>query len=135
MIASNPVYEKFIDDHRWAVITTLRKSGSPVSSVVAYARHLDKLVVSTPGATFKRASLEKDSRVNLCIVSNSEPFNFVAIEGSAEVTKKDLVQKTKLVFKKITDMYEEPNPIEKWLDEQDRVIIEISASRVSGVIR
>ena len=135
MISINPVYEKFIDDHRWAVITTLRKSGSPVSSVVAYARHLDKLVVSTPGATFKRASLEKDSRVNLCIVSNSEPFNFVAIEGSAEVTKKDLVQKTKLVFKKITDMYEEPNPIEKWLDEQDRVIIEISASRVSGVIR
>ena len=135
MISSNPVYEKFIDEHRWAVITTLRKSGSPVSSVVAYARHLDKLVVSTPGATFKRASLEKDSRVNLCIVSNSEPFNFVAIEGSAEVTKKDLVQKTKLVFKKITDMYEEPNPIEKWLDEQDRVIIEISASRVSGVIR
>ena len=117
------------------MITTLRKSGSPVSSVVAYARHLDKLVVSTPGATFKRASLEKDSRVNLCIVSNSEPFNFVAVEGSAEVTKKDLVQKTKLVFKKITDMYEEPNPIEKWLDEQDRVIIEISASRVSGVIR
>ena len=135
MISINPVYEKFIDDHRWAVITTLRKSGSPVSSVVAYARHLDKLVVSTPGATFKRASLEKDSRVNLCIVSNSEPFNFVAVEGSAEVTKKDLVQKTKLVFKKITDMYEEPNPIEKWLDEQDRVIIEISASRVSGVIR
>ena len=43
--------------------------------------------------------------------------------------------KQKLVFKKITDMYEEPNPIEKWLDEQDRVIIEISASRVSGVIR
>ena len=135
MISINPVYEKFIDDHRWAVITTLRRSGSPVSSVVAYARHLDKLVVSTPGATFKRASLEKDSRVNLCIVSNSEPFNFVAIEGSAEVSKKDLVQKTKLVFKKITDMYEEPNPIEKWLDEQDRVIIEISASRVSGVIR
>ena len=135
MISRNPVYEKFIDEHRWAVITTLRKSGSPVSSVVAYARHLDKLVVSTPGATFKRASLEKDSRVNLCIVSNSEPFNFVAIEGSAEVTKKDLVRKTKLVFKKITDMYEEPNPIEKWLDEQDRVIIEISASRVSGVIR
>jgi PPOX class probable F420-dependent enzyme len=135
MISSNPAYEKFIDDHRWAVITTLRKSGSPVSSVVAYARYLDKLVVSTPGATFKRASLEKDSRVNLCIVSNSEPFNFVAIEGTAEVSKRDLVQKTKLVFKKITDMYEEPNPIEKWLDEQDRVIIEISASRVSGVIR
>ena len=135
MISNNPIYEKFIDDHRWAVITSLRKSGSPVSSVVAYARDLDKLVVSTPGSTFKRASLQKDPRVNLCVVSNSEPFNFVAIEGFAEVSKKDLVRKTKLVFKKIADMYEEPNPIEKWLDEQDRVIIEISASRVSGVIR
>ena len=135
MISKNSIYEKFIDDHRWAVITSLRKSGSPVSSLVAYARDLDKLIVSTPGSTFKRASLQKDPRVNLCVVSNSEPFNFVAIEGIAEVSKKDLVRKTKLVFKKIPDMYEEPNPIEKWLDEQDRVIIEISASRVSGVIR
>ena len=135
MISTNPAYEKFIDDHRWAVITTLRKSGAPVSSVVAYARDSDKLIVSTPGVTFKRASLEKDPMVNLCIVSNSEPFNFVAIEGLAEVSKEDLVRKTKLVFEKITDMYEEPNPIEKWLEDQDRVIIEISGSRVSGVIR
>ena len=135
MISNNKIYEKFIDDHRWAVITSLRKSGSPVSSVVAYARDLDTLVVSTPGSTFKRASLQKDPRVNLCIVSNAEPFNFVAVEGIAEVSKKDLVRKTKLVFEKIADMYEEPNPIEKWLDQQDRVIIEISASRVSGVIR
>ena len=135
MISTNPAYEKFIDDHRWAVITTLRKSGAPVSSVVAYARDSDKLIVSTPGVTFKRASLEKDPRVNLCIVSNSEPFNFVAIEGLAEVSKEDLVRKTKLVFEKITDMYKEPNPIEKWLEDQDRVILEISGSRVSGVIR
>tara|TARA_B100000459_G_C8526263_1_gene178480 strand:+ start:297 stop:704 length:408 start_codon:yes stop_codon:yes gene_type:complete len=135
MISNNPTYEKFIDDHRWAVITTLRKTGAPVSSVVAYARDSDKLVVSTPGSTFKRASLQKDPRVNLCIVSNSEPFNFVAIEGLAEISKKDLVRKTKLVFEKISDMYEEPNPLEKWLEEQDRVIIEISASRVSAVIR
>ena len=135
MISNNPTYEKFIDDHRWAVITTLRKTGAPVSSVVAYARDSDKLVVSTPGSTFKRASLQKDPRVNLCIVSNSEPFNFVAIEGLAEISKKDLVRKTKLVFEKIPDMYEEPNPLEKWLEEQDRVIIEISASRVSAVIR
>ena len=135
MISTNPAYEKFIDDHRWAVITTLRKSGAPVSSVVAYARDSDKLIVSTPGVTFKRASLEKDPRVNLCILSNSEPFNFVAIEGLAEVSKEDLVRKTKLVFEKITDMYKEPNPIEKWLEDQDRVILEISGSRVSGVIR
>ena len=135
MISNNPTYEKFIDDHRWAVITTLRKTGAPVSSVVAYARDSDKLVVSTPGSTFKRASLQNDPRVNLCIVSNSEPFNFVAIEGLAEISKKDLVRKTKLVFEKISDMYEEPNPLEKWLEEQDRVIIEISASRVSAVIR
>ena len=92
MISTNPAYEKFIDDHRWAVITTLRKSGAPVSSVVAYARDSDKLIVSTPGVTFKRASLEKDPRVNLCIVSNSEPLNFVAIEGLAEVSKEDLVR-------------------------------------------
>lgn len=136
MISEKQVFEDFIDAHRWAVLTTLRRSGEPVSSMVAYARDGDSVVVSTPGATFKRATIERNPSVNLCIVSNGEPFNFVAIEGSATIETDDLVANTKKVFANITGTgFDEPADLPQWLASQRRVIIRVHAKRVSGVIR
>ena len=136
MISDNEAFEQFINEYRWAVLTTLRKSGSPVSSVVAYARDGDELVVSTPGMTFKRKTLEEDNRVNLCIVPNKEPFNFVSIEGDVVIEKENLVRNTRLVFENIKNTgYEEPEDFERWLENQQRVILRIKPTRVYGVIR
>ena len=70
MIGENSEFDQFITDHRWAVLTTMRNTGQPVSSVVAYARDGDTLVVSTPGETFKRKSLERDDHATF---SNAGP--------------------------------------------------------------
>ena len=48
MISDNETFDQFISEYLWAVLTTLRQSCSPVSSVVAYASDGDELVVSTP---------------------------------------------------------------------------------------
>ena len=85
MISDNSEQDQFITDNRWAVLTSLRADGQPVSSVVAYARDGDSLVISTPGGTFKRRSLERDGRATLCILPNAEPFNFVSVEGRVAV--------------------------------------------------
>ena len=135
-LCGNDAWDAFVRDHRWAVLTSLRGSGQPVSSVVAYAVDGGQLVVSTPGMTFKRASIERDPRVTLTAVSNAEPFNFVSIEGNAEVTTDDLVRSTRLVFANISDTaYQEPEDLPRWLEEQSRVIIRITPSRAYGVIR
>ena len=42
-------------------------------------------MVSTPGMTFKRSAIARDPRVNLCAISNAEPFNFGAIEGTVDM--------------------------------------------------
>jgi PPOX class probable F420-dependent enzyme len=136
MISDNESFDQFVSEHRWAVLTTLRQSGSPVSSVVAYARDGDELVVSTPSVTFKCKTLERDSRLNLCIVTNEEPFNFVSIEGVVTIEKQDLVRNTRLVFENIQDTaFEEPEDFEGWLESQQRVILRIKPTRVYGVIR
>ena len=136
MIGTNSDWDQFLSEHRWAALTTLRSTGSPVSSIVAYARRDDVLVVSTPGMTFKRSSLEKDPRVNLCAFSNVEPFNFVAVEGRAEVLTSDLAADTLRVFDNIAGTgYEPPEDLSGWLTAQQRVILEIHADRVYGVIR
>jgi PPOX class probable F420-dependent enzyme len=136
MITEAADQEQFIDDNRWAVLTTLRAGGQPVSSVVAYARDGDTLVVSTPGGTFKRRSLDRDERATLCILPNSEPFNFVSIEGPVTVESEDLVAKTRLVFQNITDTgFDEPEDLAGWLEAQQRVILRLHPERVYGVIR
>lgn len=129
-------HDAFLEEHRWAVLTTLRASGAPVSSVVAYARDGEDFVVSTPGTTFKRSSVARDARANLCVIGNAEPFNFVAIEGTARVETSELARRTKLVFANIADAgYAEPANLDQWLRDQDRVILRITAERVHGVIR
>lgn len=136
MIGENPQWDGFLSAHRWAVLTTLRTSGSPVSSVVAYARRDDVLVVSTPGGTFKKQSLERDPRATLCVFNNAEPFNFVSIEGRVEVLKENLEADTLRVFSNIeTAGYEAPDDLAEWLRTQKRVILEIHPERVYGVIR
>ncbi len=136
MISDNPQFEQFIDDYRWAVLTSVRQNGGPVSSVVAYARDGDDLVVSTPGMTFKRKSLEKNGQANLCIINNQEPFNFVSVEGEVTIQTDDLVRTTRLVFDNIQGTgFEEPEDFEHWLEAQQRVILRLKPGRVYGVIR
>ena len=136
MISDNSEQDQFITDNRWAVLTSLRADGQPVSSVVAYARDGDSLVISTPGGTFKRRSLERDGRATLCILPNAEPFNFVSVEGRVAVEHDDLVANTRLVFQNISDTgYQEPEDLAGWLESQQRVILRLHPERVYGVIR
>lgn len=136
MIGDNPAWDEFISQHRWAVLTTLRRDGQPNSSVVAYARDGDELVISTPGGTFKRRSVEADGRVNLCVISNAEPFNFVAIEADAVSTRANLEADTRKVFANIADAgWQEPEDLAGWLEQQQRVILRLKPTRVYGVIR
>jgi PPOX class probable F420-dependent enzyme len=131
MISTNPRAERFIDEHRWAVLTSLRRSGSPVSAMVAYAREGDQLVVSTRADAFRTQSIARDNRVNLCVLGNREPFSFVAVEGTAEVESENLVPATRKVFEAIADTdYQEPPDLAAWIEQDRRVILRITPLRV-----
>lgn len=128
--------ERFLTEQRWAVLTTLRGNGAPVSSVVAFARDGDTLLISTPGGTFKRRSIEQNPHVALCVISNSEPFSFVNVEGMASIETDGLVEGTRKVFANIAATgYPEPDNLVQWLEDQARVLIRIRPERSYAVIR
>lgn len=136
MISDNSAWDQFVSAHRWAVLTTLRASGSPVSAVIAYAREGDELVVSTTRDRFRVKCIERDPQVNLCVISNSEPFNFVSIEGTATIQTTGLLPATHAVFHAIRDTgYREPADLAGWIEQEGRIIIRIRPQRVAGVIR
>ncbi len=136
MIGDEKVVDDFVSAHRWAVFTTLRDNGMPVNSIVAYARDADDLVISTPDNTFKVTSISQDSRVNMCILSDAEPFDYVAVEGRAVVQYTDIERATRLVFDNLREHgYSTPDNITEWLQKQRRAVIRVSPERVYGVIR
>ena len=135
-MATDQLIDRFIGEHRWATLTVLRKNGSPVSSIVAYAVDGDALVVSTPGSTFKRRAMEADARVNLCIMSNEEPFDFVSLEATGEVLTENIAEATEKVFKNIEAVgYTLPDPLDDWLVQQSRVILRLTVHRRHAVLR
>ncbi|MEM1229322.1 MAG: pyridoxamine 5'-phosphate oxidase family protein [Pseudomonadota bacterium] len=127
---------QFLDAHRWAVLTHLDREQAPASSVVAFARDGSQFVVSTPGATAKRHRIEADGRVNLCVISNREPFDFIAITGQARVSRHDLERRTRLVFAAIAETgWQVPDDLDAWLEKQQRVMIEVEPLRYHAVLR
>lgn len=138
MIGSNPALDQFLSEHSWAVVTTLRKDGSASSSVNAYARDGDTLIVSTTRSRLKVKTLERDPRITLCVLTDGVPFNFVSVEGTARIEyfEDGIVEATRKLFANIQGAgYSEPPDLEAWLKREGRVIIRVHAERVSGVIR
>ena len=131
-----PEFDRFLSEHRWCVVTTLRRDGSPSSSVNAYAREGDQLRISTQAHRLKVRTIERDPRVAVTVISNAEPFNFVTVEGTAEIQREEIIEPTRRVFANLAATgYREPGDLERWLKEQGRVIIRVTPTRVSGVIR
>ena len=129
-------FDRFVSQHRWCVITTLRRDGSAASSLNAYARDGDQLVISTQAHRLKAKTLARDPRITLCIINNAEPFNYVSVEGTCEVQREGITDATRAVFANIAATgYRAPENIEEWMAEQGRVILRVTPIRVSGVIR
>jgi len=126
--------DAFINKNKWAVVTTLRKDGSPSSSVIFYARDGDALLFSTTANRLKGKSVRNDPRINICVVDEGAPFGYVTVEGSATIETDDIVPGHILINKAMrgTD-FTPPEGFLERLKGEGRVIIRLTADRVSGV--
>ena len=126
--------DAFINKNKWAVVTTLRKDGSPSSSVIFYARDGDALLFSTTANRLKGKSVRNDPRINICVLDEGAPFGYVTVEGRATIESDDIVPGHILINKAMrgTD-FTPPEGFLERLKGEGRVIIRLTADRVSGV--
>ena len=121
--------EKFIQEHRLAVLTTLRRAGSPQSTPVYYIYENGRLLVSSTRDRYKTINVQRDPRVNLCIVDGSPPFRYVQILGKATVTEEDLVETSRRIYMTFRDSLADDFP--EQLVRQGRIIIEVIPEEVT----
>lgn len=132
----NAQQDEFVSKMRWAVVTTLRRDGSPASSVVFYAREGDTLVFSTTMDRLKAKTLQHDPRVAVTVLDEGAPFGFVTIEGRATLHQEALVADHVMVNRAMRNdpNWNAPEGFEERLRNEGRVIVRVKAERVSGVV-
>ncbi len=128
----------FINKNKWAVVTTLRKDGSPASSVVFYAREGDTLLFSTTEQRTKARTLRHDPRITLTALDEGAPFGFVTVEGTATVhpvaTDPWALEGHYLILKAMRGPDATPPAgYRERLLAEGRVIVKITPARISGV--
>jgi PPOX class probable F420-dependent enzyme len=121
---------------KWASVTSLRKDGSPTTSVVFFAVDGDDLLFSTTRDRLKAKTLRRDPRAAVTILDEGAPYRFVSVEGRARVIEDDIVPghiAVNRVMRGAPD-WQPPEGYVETLRQQGRVIIRVTPERVSGVV-
>lgn len=132
-----PEQDALVRELRWAVVTTLRKDGSPSNSVIFYAVDGDELIFSTTNDRIKAKTLRRDPRIAVTALDEGAPHRFVTIEGTATIVEDDIVPGHVLINRTMRNdpAWEPPEGYVAGLRSAGRVVIRVAANRVSGVVR
>ena len=129
-----PDQDAFVSKNKWAVVTTVRKDGSPSSSVIFYVRDGDEILFSTMKSRVKAKSLLRDPRIAVAVLDEGAPYGFVTIEGTGRVIDGDTTEEHKRIYKTFRGAdYVAPADLAEQLARDGRVIVRVTAERVSGV--
>ncbi len=128
--------DAFVRSMKWASITSLRKDGSPTTSIVFFAVDGDDLIFSTTRDRLKARTLRHDPRAVITVLDEGAPYRFASVEGTASIEEDDIVPGHITVNRA---MRKDPNwqPPDGYLEtlrSQGRVIIRVTPTRVSGVV-
>ena len=131
-VLGSPDLDAFIRERQWAVMTTLRGSGQPASSVVGYAIEGDELLVAADETSLKVRCLKSDARLTLCVFSDDPQPRFATIEGRGAVQRQGIDEAKKRVLSDTVPRGHAASQIETWLERPATLILRVQAARVWG---
>lgn len=122
-----PEQEALIQDHRLAIMATLRKDGSSQLTPINYAYKDGRFLISTTRARAKYHNVRRNPAVSLCII-RAEGRPYVTVYGQARVEEEDIVEGTAEIFAGISDR-PLPENFAEGLREQGRILIIVTPER------
>lgn len=131
-----PEQDAFVRSMKSAIVTSLRKDGSPATSLIFYALDGDELLFSTTRDRLKAKTLKRDPRVAVTVLDEGAPYRYVSVEGAATVIEGDIVPDHIAINRAMRNQpdWQPPDGYEATLREQGRVVIRVRPIRVSGVV-
>jgi PPOX class probable F420-dependent enzyme len=88
MTALTEAQKRFLDENPFVgTVTTLRRDGSPHSTIVWVDVEDGKVSFNTALGRAKPRYLARDPRVSLLVVDPEDPYRWVSVSGHAELTE------------------------------------------------
>lgn len=128
--------DTFIREHRFAIVTTLRKDGSPTNSAVFVVLDGDDITFSTTADRLKTRTIENDSRVAVTLADGAEPYRYLTVEGRGSIQRDNIVPMHIALNRMMRGdaAWEPPESFEATLKQQGRLIVRVKSQRVSGIL-
>jgi PPOX class probable F420-dependent enzyme len=122
---------EFLSDHRWAVLATGRRDGSPQQAMVGYT--LDdkgRILISTQTFTAKWGNALRQPRVSLTVPDGRvHMVVYGTAEGIEDDPERAELSADVLAVVRGPDR-PEPSTIVGWLDDQQRTVLRITPEKV-----
>ncbi|MEV7550419.1 PPOX class F420-dependent oxidoreductase [Amycolatopsis sp. NPDC089917] len=126
-VTFNDATKKLLDGNNFPVLATLNADGSAQTSVLWAKRDGDTIVFATVRGRLKERNMAKDPRVSVSVFEQENPYNYVEIRGTVEMTDeggRELINE--LSHKYLDKDYpEEPA-------EVVRVLVRITPTKITG---
>lgn len=131
-----PEQDAFVRAMKAAIVTSLRKDGSPATSLIYYAVDGDELIFSTTKDRLKVKTLKRDPRTALTVLDEGAPHRFVSVEGTARIVEEDIIPGHIVINRAMRNQpdWQPPEGYDDLLEKQGRVIIRVTPQRVGGVV-
>jgi PPOX class probable F420-dependent enzyme len=109
-------------------VTTLRKDGSPHSTIVWVDTDTDEVSFNTATGRAKEKHLRNDPRVSVLVVDPENTYKWVAVSGTAEITTEGADEQIDKLAKKYLGQDEYPwrNP------EEQRITVRIRPEHIDA---
>jgi PPOX class probable F420-dependent enzyme len=77
----------WLDEHAYAIVTTLNPDGGPQSSVIWGTYDGDDVLFSTILGRRKTLNMQRDPRVSFIVYNPADPYHYVEVRGTVTITE------------------------------------------------
>jgi len=116
-----------------AKLATMRQDGRPHVVPIWFDLDGERIVFTTWHTAVKAANIQRDPRVCLCVDEETPPFNFVQIEGRAEISHDSQALKYwatriagRYMGEELAEKYGERNSVE------GELLVRITPTKITG---
>lgn len=128
MAALTEKQRSFIRDNPFpAVVTTLRKDGTPHSTVVWIEEDGGDVLFNTAEGRAKPRELAEDPRVSITFVDPSDMYKWISVSGRAELTTEGAREMIDKLSKKYLGKDEYP-----WYKGEQRINVRIKPEKIDS---
>jgi PPOX class probable F420-dependent enzyme len=120
--------KEFLENPFLGIVTTLRPDGSPHTTVVWQEPVDGSVSFNTETGRVKPANLERDPRASLLVIDPSDPYRWLSVSGTAELTYDGAPEQ----INRLSEKYTGRTPYPKHPETERRVAVFIRPERVTA---